>query len=257
MTKFVLATHCDRLVLNEKHLTWLHSHGYPEADEYFCCDDRSNPALVACVEAVHESMNHLVEQALSMLKREEELSKAAECDTARMSNAIHNFVATVKAAGVKCHKNLIITTLVRASENNASWAEACRHFNRVFGITIDTQKEYEKYLKRKNAPAILAAQEAHQELEHFCAANGLSRYFQTFTIDDGYVVKTFDETRFTAKAVPCDSYEYEGDYGSSWETLELTPYLSRDTINSFVAKGDTDGLMEYLRSLKSNISIEG
>ena len=257
MKKFVLASKHHTLYLSERHLDWLHRNGYPEADAYFCGNDRSNPALVACIEAVHASMQPVVDEAYALLHKEETLRSAAEADREKLSAAIDAFVDVVKSCGVKYHKNIIIGTLRRPMTENMSWERAYAHFNSRFGVTVaEAQPAYEEYMRCLNSPAIFTMQEAQRELVAFCEEHGLRRHFNTIEIDDGYVIKTFDETRFTAKVVSASDEEYEHSYPSYWEEMELTPFVTRATIDSFVAEGDTDGLMEYLRSLNSNISIE-
>ena len=258
MTKFVLSSKHYDLYLSEEHVNWLRANGYPDADAHFCNDDRSNPALVACIEAIHASMQPVIDKAYALLHKEETLRNAAEADREKLSAAIDAFVDVVRACGVKYHKNVIISALRRPMNEAMSWERAYPHFNSRFGVTVEEARPaYDEYMRCLNSPAILAMQEAHRELEIFCETNGLRRNFQTIEFDDGYVVETFDETRFTAKAVPASDEESENSYLSYWEKMELTPYITRATVESFVAKGDTDGMMEYLRSLHLNLNIEG
>ena len=256
MKKFVLASKESNLYLNEKHLAWLHANGYPEAEFDFCRNDRTNPALVACIEAVHASMQPLVDEAYILMNNAIALQDAAEADREKLSAAIDAFVDVVQSCGVKFNTAIIINSLRRPMNENMSWEQAYPHFIRRFGVTIEAKDAYEEYMNCLNSPAIFAMQEAQRKLAVFCEENGLQRINSTVEIDDGYVVKTFDETRFTAKAVTCSDEEYEQSCPNYWEHMELTPFVTRATIDSFVAEGDTDGLMEYLRSLRSNISIE-
>lgn len=255
MKKFVLASKHHSLYLNEQHINWLHRNGYPEADAFFCSNDRSNPALVACVEAVHASMYPLVEEAIAMIHTEDACRELAKSDLDNKRAALMALVAVIKAAGYRYYENNIISSLVSFLDTNMSWEQAEPWLNSHFRVRVENGKQaYEQYVASLNKPSLVALSEASTELIEFCEKHGLRRHFNTIEIDDGYVIKTFDETRFTAKAVGCDD-EYD-EYSSGWEKMELTPFVTRATIDSFVAKGDTDGMMEYLRSLRLDLNIE-
>ena len=254
MKKFVINTRGCGLYLTDAHVAWLHANGHPEADHFFCEDDRSNPDLIACIEAIHASKSHLVEKAISLIRVEEALSVAAENAKHDLSAAIDAFVEFVRTLGCRSNTNSIILALRRPAFENMTWDKAAHWLNGRFGVDVDSAKDaYEHYLACYNSPAIIALGDTSRELAEYCEANGLRRYFNTITVDDGFEVKTYDETKFNVSL----RKNYADDYcDSDYEIMELKPFLTRETIAAYVNAGDADGLFEYLKGIAIGGSIE-
>jgi hypothetical protein len=62
MKKFVICTNRCGLVLTDDHVAWLHTNGHPEADHYVGDKDRSNPDLIACIEAVRATKQPMLDE---------------------------------------------------------------------------------------------------------------------------------------------------------------------------------------------------
>lgn len=247
MKKFVICTNSCGLYLTDEHVAWLRDNGHPEADNFFGENDRSNPDLIACIEAIRASKLPIVEKAVSLIRIEEAKSVEAAAAKQELSAAIDAFVELVCSLGCRASKNRIILAMRRPAFENMPWDRAAQWFAGRFGFEAEPAKEaYERYIVCYNHPAIAALSDATREIAEYCEANSLRRYFNAITVDDGFEVKYYDETRFTASL--CKNYA-EHHYDTDYEFMELKPFLTRDTVAAFVDAGDTDGMMDYLKSL--------
>ena len=259
MTKFVLmADSSIRFQLQDEHIEWLRKNGYPEADRFFCEEDRSNPVLIQCIEAIRATKQPLIDEAKALYQDYEQ--KAAPV-AVHQANYLSNQDEFLKAFHQVCNPRwkqgrTVVVALRNAMWNDWTWDRFVKE--RIFeGISeVDLQPLmpfyntlYQGFVASK--PETEMSNIAREKLHNYCAKNGLRMFCSDFTVEDGFKIVSYDETRFTAKVV--HSWDYND--GSS-EEFQLIPFITRTTIDSFVAKGDTNGLMEYLRSLNSNLNIE-
>jgi hypothetical protein len=107
-----------------------------------------------------------------------------------------------------------------------------------FGAVVDCFS-----LHRAEFQAEIDAFVAYHE---YCHDHNLNQHNGQFVIDDGFEIKSYDETRFVATV----GISYgDGRFEDDSEFLHLKPFLTHSTLASFVDAGDTDGLMDYLKSL--------
>jgi hypothetical protein len=248
MKKFVINSKGCGLYLTDEHVAWLRANGYPEADHFFCKDDRSNPDLIACVEAIHASKLSLAGKAAALLQAESVLNVAAEGAKQAVSAAIEAFVEFVHGLGCRLSTNSIILAMRRPVFEDMTWDRASCWFASRFGVDVESAKPlYEHCVQCYHDPAIVALGDATRKLAEYCEENGLRRHFDAFVVDDGLEIKVYDETKFEASL--CRHYAEDYPADEDYEFMELKPFLTRDTIASFVDAGDVDGMMDYLKSL--------
>ena len=251
----VICTDNHGVRLTEQHLEWLHQNGYPDAEYNFCNADRSNPALIACIEAVRMEMEPLVAYAENLRLKLAELEKAAAADIAIRAAALGDMNRALRNAG--CPERLdwyINSEIIGQLDNGARWHDANQWFqSRWAGCrpNDEAQSCYEHLLTVWKTPAIEAYSEAYAELERYCEENSIIPVDggAAFAINDGFAILEYDENRFQAKIKEIYEESTAPCADDLYESLELIPFVSRKMVEDYVRAGNTDALMTYIQSL--------
>jgi hypothetical protein len=77
--KIILSTD-GHFKLTQRHLDWLNQNGHAEGTPEFWCDNRSHPALIACIEAIKNQNESLINHAIELQARYKSLDEAAKAD---------------------------------------------------------------------------------------------------------------------------------------------------------------------------------
>ena len=246
MKKFVICNNRCGIMLSEEHLAWLYGNGYNDADIDFCHNDRSNPALIACIEAVRAQKQHAVEEGQRLWDAMRDAQSACNEFNSELAKQID---ALLEMLDFNPHwKNRIIRD-VRCVINGAEIVKMHPCAYPKSGISSDAVKECLNIIVEmgKNDPKLIAAKKASESFHNHITENGLCvGRREQIQVNDGFDIETYDETKFVA-SVCCnyaDRWEEE-DY----ERMSLKPYLSHSTLASFVDAGDADGLFDFLKSL--------
>ena len=251
MKKFVINTNGWYLRLTEEHMDWLHVNGHPGADYGFCEDDRSNPDLIACVEAVRESKRPLIEEANRLQSAVSDAEDDAEEAKTLLSEAIDALLIMLDFKSY--YRTRIIGEIGKALRGGYDWSYFESPANPKQGIDSELiWVQFEEIVKVFNAhrDKFQAIDDAWGNFHKYCDDNSLWICSGEIVFNDGLAIKTYDETLFEAnvrrETMPT-GYDDE-----EYEFMELKPFITREAIASFVESGDTDGLMDYLKSLNAS-----
>lgn len=246
MKKFVIRTNGHGIRLSDEHLNWLYANGYNDEDVELCHNDRSHPALIACIEAVRESKKFLCNEAYRLWNI---ACKIKENNTSINEMLSAEIDKTLDLLDYKRYmKNRIIDEM-RMVIKSGNWMDATIYANAKPGITnSELMCQFGAVvdcfsMHRKEFQTEIEAFGAYHE---YCQDNNLIQSNGRFAIYDGFEIKSYDETKFVAE-VRCNYAEYS--YETDHEFMKLRPFLAHSTLASFVESGDTDGLFEFLKSL--------
>ena len=253
MTKLIIRTDDHGIHLTKQHLEWLHNNGYPEADENFCDNDRSNPALVACVEAVHEQMQSLIDKANELLQKAHQENASQESLRMNFEETRKQFCDMILGPD---ENDSLKTTVNRMAVGQISWTRAKQNIERRFNIKLENDMLEAAYDNLLAAHKDFANQyrAAQKNLSAFCELNGLRINDGLIEVDDGFAVYNYDETCFRAKIVECCDDNTIPSFDIH-EAVELIPVISERKIAEFVS-GDIAGLMEFLREFNLPVIFE-
>lgn len=248
MTNIVINSEGWYLHLSDEHVAWLHANGYPSADCEFCECDRSNPVLIACIEAIRATKQPLVSEAKRLLS----VAEAAELDGSNARKAMSKELDALLDLLVfrPYQKKFIISEIRKVLIDGLNWNEVTSHAAVAPCVPVDdvwAQLNVITDTYKADEDKFRAIRNAWSELHQYIAENSLRHDHGSIEYFDKYDIESYDETRFVAKVEK--EYSKMGYSESEYEHLVLTPYLTRDTVDSFVKTGDTDGLMDYLKSL--------
>jgi hypothetical protein len=243
MKKFVICTNHSCLRLSESHVNWLRANGHPDADEYFGAEDRSDPDLIACIEAVRAANQHKVDKAESLRAYHNQLRQDNDYAYVELYTEIDKLLAMLEYRHYQKHR--IIAEMRKAIETN-DWYNVTIYASPKNGISAQSVKEQLMEVAKtmhKYEPQFNAVNQAMDDFQTYCEICGLSiQVGGKVGVADGFEIKSYDETRFTAAVG-------DGGYDANYEHMELKPFLARETVATFVEAGDTDGLMDFLKSL--------
>ena len=251
MKKFVICTNRRGIMLSEEHQEWLRTNGCPEVTIDSFNTDRTNPDLIACIEAVRASKQYLIDEAGRLWNAACEIKANNTHITALLSNEIDK---TLDLLNYRPYMRGRIIGEMRKVVQDGNWMDATIYagpkagvdnsaLRCQFGAVVDCFN-----LHRKEFQAEMGAFHAFHK---YCDDNNLIQG-KTCTYDDGFEIKSYDETRFVAEV----GISYgDGRYDDDREFMNLKPFITEETVESFVKAGDTTGLMDYLASLRLNLDI--
>lgn len=257
--RIIICTDNHGIHLPERHLEWLHQNGHPDAEYNFCDADRSNPALIACIEAVQMELQPLVDYAEDQKRKLAELEKAAASDLAIRAAALGDMNRALRNAG--CPERLdwyINSEIIEQLDKGTRWDDANQWFqSRWAGCRPDGEAKscYERLLVVWKTPAIESYSEAHAELEKYCDENDIIPVDggTAFAIQDGFAILEYDENRFRAEIKEIYEESTAPCADDLYESLELIPFVSRKTVEGYVRDGNTKALMDYIQSLGMDV----
>ena len=90
MAKIVVMAKGVRFQLTDEHVEWLRANGYPDADYFFCKEDRSNPALIQCIEAIHATKQDVMDEAMALWREYRSKSNASREEQKVALNKLEN-----------------------------------------------------------------------------------------------------------------------------------------------------------------------
>lgn len=245
MKKFIICTNRRGIMLSEEHMEWLRANGCPEVAIDSFNSNRSNPDLIACIEAVRASKQHLIDEAGRLWDVACEIKANNASINALLSNEIDK---TLDLLSYRPYMKGRIIGEMRKVLQSGNWMGATIYADAKadvdasalrcqFGAVVDVFNLHRKEFQ--------AEMDAFHAFHKYCHENDLIQGKEC-KYDDGFEIKSYDESRFVASVgVSYGDGRYEDDY----EFMSLKPFLTRDTVASFVDAGDTDGLMDYLRGL--------
>lgn len=253
MKKFIINPNGHGMRLSEDHIQWLMNRGY--SANYLNWkpfdEDRSNADLIACIEDVRAAKQHIVEKAMTLRDVLRHADDDAIKEKTKMSAEMNKLLAMLDI-NRNYIKNRVVDEIYMVLRENIDWDEATIYAAPRDDVSVDdvwaqlnvVSATYE--VGRDKFQAIVDARDAfHEYCEHF----NLRYNGKEIEIDDGFEIKTYDETQFNAyvgqgsqTSAGYDDYEYE--------FMQLKPIVSWYTLATFVDTGDTDGLFAYLKGLK-------
>lgn len=283
--------------LSDEHLAWLKEHGISDADTSTFENDRSNPLLLECVKAVDIPAAEIVETARALKGDAEKFygvrSKVHELcgeipkflslvtsdaekafDLADTEDAIraildgtfdvlvekskHNRIKTVRF-----HRYLryIVQSCVDMDVSSDDFAKVvkticnpCKWDTETSATVVKWYETFFAYWKA-NKDAFFLGAEAQSAYMDFLEENALIEHKGGYSLAKGLCIEQYDDTLFDVHVERKydDSYCGMGDY----EVLLRTPYITKETVRTFVANNDADGLLNHLEALQSNICIKG
>lgn len=246
MKKFVIQTEGCGLRLMPNYVNWLHEHGYPEADSRFANEDRTNEGLIACIEHFRECKQEEIRKAEEL--RETHLRLRREYDNAyvELSAQIDKLLDMLV---YRPHQKARIIVALRKALHGEDWRNTTLNVGLKSNISSDAAKQQFMEVRKTFSqfePQFKSVNDALDEFNSYCQDNSLGIIRGDVAVMDGFEIKSYDETKFTASL----RYTYaESHYDADGEFMELKPFLTRDTVSKFVDAGDTDGLFAYLKSL--------
>ena len=255
MKHFVINPRGWGLRLKEEHINWLKTHGYTDADLALGKEDRSNPDLIACIQAVRDSKKDVVMRANELHERAKSAVCNAEDARIALSCAINNVLYLLNYRSY--HRNAIIAEIRKVLDNDMDWGEARSYAGPKPGVSAATVRKsldgvYETFVI--NRPMLDAARIAQEEFHAYCNANNLIANYNGVEFNDGFEIKSYDDTKFTASVIRVSASESHFD--EDYEVMKLKPFITRETIAKYVNSGSTDGLIEYLKSLHIDNSLD-
>lgn len=251
MKKFVICTNRRGIMLHEEHLEWLHTNGHPDAEIDFCDNDRSNSTLIACIEAVRTTKQPLIDEAHHLWNAACEIKANNTRINALLSNEIDK---TLDMLSYRPYMKGRIVGEMKKVLQSGNWMNATIYAEAKagvdasalrcqFGAVVDVFN-----LHRAEFQAEIDAFGAYHQ---YCYEHNLIQGKEC-KYDDGFEIKSYDETRFVAMV----GISYgDGRFEDDREFMSLRPFITEDTIASFVNASDTVGLMDYLTSLHVDLDI--
>ena len=230
-----LTTGC--LNLSQEYLNWLQKNGMPDASCDSFDNERSNPLLIACVEAVAAKMLRYVEKANELEEQLYELVEEALPDSRVVWEKSEQLIEKLKAQSWErnaCSPQIGYLA-EQAIKQRLSWLDAraliLEHFQA--GEVIDDLKaDYEAILEARNVPSILNADKIRSEIETLVARYGFRRNDDNpdeWCWENPYSVEEYDEDKFIPRIIPRfqDWFNYETmqKERSEWEELILMPIV--------------------------------
>ena len=242
----------NRFWLTDEHVAWLVANGYPDAKHDFGSEDRSNPDLIACIEAVRASKQPLYDEANHLWRVACEIKVNNARINALLSAEIDKTLDMLDYR--RYMKGRIIAEMRKVIESG-NWMDANIYANVKPGVTISELKcQFGTVVDCFNLhrAEFQAEMDAFGEYYQYCQERNLSHNNGRFVIDDGFEIKSYDETRFVAAVgISYGDERFSDDH----EFLRLKPFITEDTVASFVSASDTAGLMDYLTSLHLDLDI--
>ncbi len=248
MAKIVINPNGWCIHLTEAHLEWLHKNGHPDADRYFGNKDRSNPDLIACIEAIRAEKQPLIDEATRLQGIVSQASEACSETDAELRKLTDELL---KMLDYKSHNESRIRISLRKVLQTGCWWEERIYAGPKKDIShkeVRAKFDAVTAFYNANRTKFDAVREARLALSQYCEQHGLVINHDKIEVDDDFKIMTYDETRFIAAVVHVDGET--SPVGHDYESLELTEFISRKFVASCVAAGDVKGLMEYLERLQ-------